>query len=252
MKKVIENNKIENKSLKPLNTLGSFFAAGLLLFGAASCSQGGETQDNAVATEEEFDETVGVEGTQNTEQVTNTDADAFNQYDRNTDRMWDRDEFNANLNESRMFNNWDADRDGSINENEYNQGTSNWQGQNTGTQGTTTGTTGTTTNTTATTGTTNNNVGKFSDWDTNRDGKLDQDEFSQGTFNTWDTDRNGNVSTEEYNMYNGRIGTGTNGSGTNTGTGTGTDTNTDRTGTGTTGGSGTGSGAGTETGNGGR
>lgn len=136
---------------------------------------------------------------QERENVGNTEIEEFNEYDVNTDRQWDRDEFNTRMDERRTFDNWDTDRDGTINEDEFNDGTRNWQNQNMGTEENTTGTTGMEgTGTTGTTETTND-VGTFNDWDTNRDGTIDQDEYNEGTFNAWDTDRNGTLSNEEYN-----------------------------------------------------
>lgn len=226
MKKVTNNSK-----LKPANTIGSFLAAGLLIFGAVSCGQErGGTQEEGLATEQEYEEGYGVDGTRTNEPVRNTAAEDFGRYDRNTDQQWDKDEFNTRMTETGAFNEWDTDRDGNLNENEYNEGMRNWQNQSANNQGTT-GTTGTT-NTTGTTGTTtDNNLGTFNDWDTNRDGSIDQNEFNQGNFNAWDTDRNGTLSNDEYNRGMATQ-TPTN-TGSDMGTGTGTDAG--GTGSGTTG-----------------
>lgn len=183
MKKLMNN--------KGIKTVGNFFTAGLLLFGAASCGSDSGNQESTVATEEALeDEGMGAEGMEASELVTNNDADLFSRYDSNTDQQWDRDEFNTSMGESRTYNDWDADRDGSINEQEYTQGISTWQNQNT------TGTTETATDA-GTTGNTNN-FGTFNDWDADRNGTINQDEFNQGTFNSWDADRNGNLSNDEY------------------------------------------------------
>ena len=153
---------------------------------------------------------------QEIDNVGNTDVDEFNNYDRNTDQEWDRDEYNTRMNESETFNEWDTDRDGSINEDEFNEGSRNWQNRNANTQGNTTVTNGNT----GTSGTTNG-LGTYNDWDIDRSGSIDQDEFNEGTYNTWDTDRSGTINNDEYNRG---IGTGTRtGSGTGTGTGTGND-----------------------------
>jgi hypothetical protein len=245
MKTTTENNK-----LKPINTFGSFLTAGLLIFGAASCNQEGGNQET-VETEQAFEEDLSVESTRTNDPVTNTATDQFNQFDSNTDQQWDRDEFNTGMSQNGSYNAWDTDRDGSINENEYNEGMRNWQNQNMSTQRNTTGNPGSTTDNTGTSGTTNNagttgtnettgtttnTAGTFQDWDTDRNGTINQDEYNQGAFSTWDADRNGTLSSDEYNR-----GVGT---GTTTGTGTNnTGTGTDNTGTGTgTGGTGTGTG----------
>lgn len=162
-----------------LKSVGSFFAAGMLLFGAASCG-GGETREDVAETDVAYgEESLEPEIMQENEQVANTDADLFGQYDKNTDQRWDRDEFNTSMGESGMYGEWDADRDGFLNENEYNEGTKSWQ---------------------------NESARTFSDWDMDRNGNLNEDEFNEGTFGTWDTDRDGMLSSDEYNMG---MGTGT-------------------------------------------
>ena len=176
MKKVTNNSK-----LNPANTIGSFLAAGLLIFGAVSCGQERGTQDEGLATEQEYEEGYGVDATADTEPVTNTATEDFDRYDRNTDQQWDRDEFNTSMGESTIFNDWDTDRDGFLNENEYNEGTRNWQGEN---------------------------RGVFGDWDADRNGNIDQNEFNEGTFNAWDADRNGTLNSDEYNRGMGMNNTG--------------------------------------------
>jgi hypothetical protein len=205
MKKLTETNNKENKNLR-LNTFGSLLTAGLLLFGAASCDSGErrtETEDNTLATEEEYDNGLGYEGIQDNEPVTNTDTEDFDRWDANTDRQWDQDEFNTRMNDTGEFNEWDADRDGSLNEGEFNEGSRYMMENQTNTQ-----------NNTKTTGTTST-LGTFDDWDENGDDVITEEEFNNARFNSMDTNRDGSLSTDEYNTGNNQM---------NRGTGTNTDT----------------------------
>ena len=104
----MKNNRNINKSSggKGVKLFGSILTAGLLMFGSASFAQ---ERDN----------------------VTNQDVDEFNQYDVNTDQQWDRDEFDARMGDDQTFDTWDTDRDGILNEEEFNEGNRNWREQST-------------------------------------------------------------------------------------------------------------------------
>lgn len=176
--------------------LGTALTAGMLMFGTASYAQVGTgtgTQTDQGTTTQQQRENVG-----NTEY--DDDFDRFDET-RGADSDIDRAEFDRRMDERGTFDDWDVDRDGTINENEFNEGVRTRQ------EGVGTGTTGTT-ETTGTTDTQDTDYGIYQDWDTNRDGSLDEDEFREGTFNTWDRNREG---------IDGTQGTGTQGTGTGTG-----------------------------------
>lgn len=177
---------------------------------------------------------------QERENVGNTDVEEFNQYDANTDRQWDQDEFNTRMEENQTYQNW-QNEEGTLTEDDFNRGTFNrWDVNNDNYLDTDEYTRG---NSAWETDYGNNfdtwdrnrdsrldvdeyntgmtEAGIYSDWDTNRDGALDQDEFNQGTFNRMDINRDGRVDDTEYNQSD--IGTW---SGTGEEIETGTDTGT--------------------------
>lgn len=174
--------------------IGSMLTAGLLMFGTASFAQVTDDQ--------------GTSPQQQRENVGNTEYDDdFDRYDmeRGEDGL-DRAEFDRRMDERGAYEEWDTDRDGTINQQEFDEGVRTRQGQET------------TGNIEETERTGAIDYGTFQDYDRNRDQQIDEDEFREGTFDTWDRNREG------MQDNNGDTGTGTGtGTGTDTGTGTGTD-----------------------------
>ena len=210
----MENNKNINKTSvsKGVKLFGGFLTAGLLMFGSASFAQ---ERDNVV----------------------NPEVDEFNQYDTNTDQSLDRDEFDTRMGEDRTFDAWDTDRDGILNEDEFNEGTRNWRDQRTqeglnteggvlenegeATEGvlenennTTEGVMGEENEALNNEGISNDEIGErnfgtFNDWDTDRDGSINRDEYNEGVYKNWDTNQDGALDTNEFNEGNNNFGIGT-------------------------------------------
>lgn len=168
----IFRNKRGNKKqlLKPL---APWLAGMFVLFGAVSCNQGGESESNALADEEHvrdkgFDR--GFDDEEN-ELVSNNRSD-FERWDANQDQQWSREEFEAASGESQFYAEWDVDGDGTLTEDELNEGV-------------------------------------FNTYDTNQDGVLDNDEYEafvsargeDGTidFQEWDADQDKEMDASEFN-----------------------------------------------------
>lgn len=156
---------------------------------------------------------------QERENVGNTAVEEFNQYDVNTDRQWDQEEFKTRMEENQTYQNW-QNEEGTLAEDDFNRGTFNrWDVNNDSYLDTDEYTSGNS----AWEADYGNNfdtwdrnrdgrldvdeyntgmseAGIYSNWDTNRDGTLDQDEFNQGTFNRMDINRDGRVDDTEYNQ----------------------------------------------------
>jgi Ca2+-binding EF-hand superfamily protein len=199
-----------NKKSTPLKLMGSFLTASFIMFGAASCgSDSAQTETEETAFEEDYTAT---------ETVTNRNTDYFSEYDRDADERWDRDEFNTSLTNSGYHEEWDADgdsyftnnelntgyfnefdedRDGLLNEEEYNELNGDWEREygnnfqawdmnedstldsnefNTGVE----------------------QKGIFNDWDADGDTRYSREEVNNGMFDRWDTDRDGYLNNNEY------------------------------------------------------
>lgn len=209
-------NTGKNRGMK---IVGGVLTAGFLMFGTASFAQ---ERDN----------------------VTNTDIDDFEQRDLNTDQQLDRNEFDTRLEEDRTFDTWDTDRDGTINEDEFNQGNMNLQEQRSqrmyGEEGLqeeqplNTNEEVTTGSDVTNEGVNDNGIETYNDWDKDRDGTINRDEFNQGTYNSLDRNQDGALDMDEYNEGINTYGTGTetgtelnegvNDNDTNIGTGSETET----------------------------
>lgn len=158
---------------------------------------------------------------QERENVSNTDVDTFQQWDANADERLDKVEYNKQIGNTGMyqnwqnqegtltqedfnrgvFNRWDADGDGQLSEDEYASGNSAWSssyGENfigwdanqdsmldedEYMQGM-------------------NEAGVYNDWDADGDGTVNEDEFNEGVYNTWDSNRDGMLSRDEYDNAN--------------------------------------------------
>jgi Ca2+-binding EF-hand superfamily protein len=104
--------------------------------------------------------------------------DEFGSWDTNRDDRIDENEFNTVMDDNDYYNRWDADRDNRISETEWNTGIGeNYPDYD------------------------ENTDGLFDDWDTDRDGYLNNDEYYGGTFNAWDDDRSGYLDTNEYGLW---------------------------------------------------
>jgi hypothetical protein len=69
-----------------------------------------------------------------------------------------------------LYDRWDADRNGALDENEFAMGSAGSLGD----------------------------VGEFAEWDADRSGSLSRDEFYGGAYGVWDADRNGLLSQDEF------------------------------------------------------
>lgn len=164
-----------------------------LIFGIVSCSQDSKVAENDVA------ENTPVEDTNIAyEPVANTDEDSFKAWDSNADEKWDKHEFENGFSESKLFdewdvnkdkvfsdeelnfgiyNTWDTDDDGFINEEEYGLANTSWE----------------------------DDLGNnFEAWDANKDNQLDNNEFNNGIVETklyerWDLNRDGMKDNNELN-----------------------------------------------------
>lgn len=180
--------------MKKLTKKAGFLAALMLMFGTATFAQ-------------------------ERENVGNTDLEEFNQYDVNTDRQLDQDEFTSRMEETQAYENW-QNEEGTLTEEDFNRGTfERWDANNDSYLDADEYTTG---NSVWETDYGNNfdtwdrnrdsrldvdeynngmtEAGIYSDWDANSDGNLDQDEFNQGTFNRLDMNRDGRIDDSEYNQ----------------------------------------------------
>jgi hypothetical protein len=78
-------------------------------------------------------------------------------------------ESGANLS---LYDTWDADRNGMLDENEFDLGASRWPGDF--------------------------DVADFTAWDTDRNGLVSEDEFYGGAYDVWDVDNDGMLSEAEF------------------------------------------------------
>ena len=125
-------------------------------------------------------------------------AQEFTELDANEDALLDQDEFGAGLEESGIYEEWDADASGDLNQEEFQAGafdawdtdddealsedefagaSEQWYEQN--------------------------EAGTFEEWDTNDNGLLDQDEFNQGAettglYDEWDANEDEALGEDEF------------------------------------------------------
>ena len=206
------NNKDKGFKLKPIKTLSGLLMASIFTFGAVSCNQQGETEENAVA-EEEYTEPLGYE----TEMVAENDVEGFDRWDVNNDEYLDETEFRTIYSEGAFYDDWDADDDGLLSDNELNEGIFNtydadndgilnneeYDAWNTAWGGDYDYYDAWDVN--------NDDVldydeyyagigeaGVYNDWDVDNDGLFSEDEVYDGLYTTWDADADGRIANEEY------------------------------------------------------
>lgn len=158
---------------------------------------------------------------QEREYVSNTTVEEFTLWDSNADERIDRMEFDNEIGEvglyedwgnennelteddfnTQMFNQWDVDEDGFLSSEEYDVANAGWEadyGDNFDLWDADdddmldedeylTGM---------------NDAGIYSDWDADADGILDENEFNDGLYNTWDVNDDGFLDLNEYNNRN--------------------------------------------------
>jgi len=73
-----------------------------------------------------------------------------------------------------LYDTWDSDRNGMLDENEFDLGASEWPGDS--------------------------DLGDFAAWDTDRSGSLSEEEFYGGAYNVWDVDNDGMLSEAEFDV----------------------------------------------------
>ena len=214
----MNNLKKENKQ-EPMNFLWSLLVACMFLFSAASCNSGGgegAVEDEGLAETEEIGYDTEL-GETESELVTNDAVGRFDEWDINDDQMLDQNEFETVANDAGFYNEWDADADGFLSDDELNEGIygvydedddgvfsedefNNWN--------------------TAWGGdyeydawdVNNDNVldndefytgigdaGIYEGWDVDNDGLYADEEVYGGLFETWDADDDDYLATEEYN-----------------------------------------------------
>ena len=71
-----------------------------------------------------------------------------------------------------LYDRWDADQDGVLDEDEFDMGTDEWLGDS--------------------------DIGDFAAWDADRDRLLSEEEVYGGAYNVWDVDRDGLLSQDEF------------------------------------------------------
>lgn len=105
---------------------------------------------------------------------------AFNDYDVNGDEQLDRTEFETAFTGDReYFDDWDGDRNGEMDENEWREGVSTYYSEYN-----------------------YDEDGEFSNWDANGDKVIDDDEFLEGSFGLWDTNDDNHIDEDEYDEWN--------------------------------------------------
>jgi hypothetical protein len=150
--------------------------------------------------------------------VTNTVNEDFGSYDMNGDQRWDATEYQTRMQSSDIYRNWqanpneftqndfdrgmyrrwDADGDGYLSADEYATGNQGWEadyGNNF--EAWDTNADRMLDETEYMDGMANTSI--YSDWDTDGDTYLSEEEFNNGLYTSWDTDRDNYLSADEYN-----------------------------------------------------
>jgi Ca2+-binding EF-hand superfamily protein len=203
--KTISMNKKQNFTSK-FRQAGILLSFPIFLFGAISCSpdtrEGDQETAEEVNTELESTEWEAREGQsewndKNNENVVNTPESGFEELDTDRDQRLTYEEFEAATREKEdQFNSWDLDNDQQFSERELNEGLfRNWDknrdgmldGEEYRAYNTAWG---------------ERYGDNFTAWDRNRDSQLDQDEFNAGAteagiYDAWDTDGDGVISRDE-------------------------------------------------------
>lgn len=141
-----------------MKNLKSFLAPaclGLFLLSFASCDSGGR------------------EGTEGYDDAT------WNKWDGDADERLNSEEFRTAYDESGYFEQWDTNRDNSIDQEEWQANMNSQMGP----------------------GYEEGEYGSFEDWDANADGVLNDRELGDGVFAYYDTNRDSYLVEEEYGVW---------------------------------------------------
>lgn len=116
-----QTNEIKNTSFLSLKTLTGLLTAGLLLFGTASCGNGGEAEENV-----DYEEGLGYEDIETPLEVTNREVEeGFERWDTDENQRLGRNEFETAVNTIDLFNEWDEDDNELLTVSEVGQGVFN-------------------------------------------------------------------------------------------------------------------------------
>jgi Ca2+-binding EF-hand superfamily protein len=107
-----------------------------------------------------------------------SEEEGYGRWDADANTMIDRNEYTTAWNEAGYYGRWDANRDNFLDESEWNAGQNTYM-QDMGAD----------------------QVGAFTDWDADGDGRLTDTEFRDRTFDVFDADRDGNLNEAEYNTW---------------------------------------------------
>lgn len=211
----MKTNEIRTNQPKLNNGFLSVLFSLIFLVSLVSCNQS-TTEGNNEAVDGTLSEEVDDDVTDT--DILETEEDYFTSWDTNTDEMWDDSEFETGIGETGLFNDWDvnddglfdddelgdgifdmydADDDGFLNNEEYSTWNTAWDGEleqdmdawdvtddnqlddeeyYTGI----------------------NDNGIFDEWDNDDDGLFSEDEVNDGLFSTWDDDDDGLLTDSEY------------------------------------------------------
>ncbi len=100
----------------------------------------------------------------------------YNTWDADRDARLTTTEFNTGFDSDNWWDTWDTDRDTYLSEDEFNTAYGNYSWYT---------------------------PTLYGEYDVNRDGLLDENEWRTGLFNTWDTDRDTYLSADEYDRNDG-------------------------------------------------
>lgn len=144
---------------------------------------------------EDFD--TNMDGTVDRDEFNQTYTDSYSQWDQNQDgQLDDREFYETN------FNRMDADRDGTLSNNEWNDGYDDIYGEYLRTsdyEQFDENDDGMVSSEEFYTGMSESDF--YTSYDTNMNGRVDQDELNQGVFDNWDEDRDGTIDRNEYDAY---------------------------------------------------
>ncbi len=115
-----------------------------------------------------------------------SEEEGYSRWDADSNSMIDSNEFQTAWGEAGYYARWDANRDNFIEESEWNAGRNSYMRDFNEDQ-----------------------LGAFSEWDADGDGRLTEDEFRDGTFRVYDADQDGNLSDAEYTTWWGGFNGGT-------------------------------------------